>query len=61
MSTSGHIKGKKKEKALSTGGTLKDLRESGIEYVDRIRKEDLFAEEKRSKFTIGINVCPKSY
>ena len=55
MSTSEPVKEKKKEKTFSAAGILIDLGESGIEYVDRMRKEDLFAEESRSGFVIREN------
>ena len=42
-----YIKRKKIEKVLSTTGALKELKGTGIEYVDRMRKEDLFIEEER--------------
>ncbi len=42
-----YIKKKKIEKALSTAGTFKDLKETGVEYVDKMRKEDLLLEEER--------------
>ena len=42
-----YIKKKKIEKALSTAGAFKDMKETGIEYVDRIRNEDISLEEER--------------
>jgi metal-responsive CopG/Arc/MetJ family transcriptional regulator len=42
-----YIKRKKIEKALLTAGTLKNLKETGTEYVDKMRKEDLSIEEER--------------
>ncbi len=42
-----YIKKKKIEKALSTAGAFKDMKETGIEYVDRIRNEDTSLEEER--------------
>ena len=44
---SDYLKRKKIEKALSTAGVLKDFKENSIEYVDRMRKEDLSVEEER--------------
>ncbi|WP_293447859.1 type II toxin-antitoxin system CcdA family antitoxin [Persephonella sp.] len=46
-SLSEYIKKKKIEKALSTAGDFKDIKETGIEYVDRIRNEDISLEEER--------------
>ncbi len=42
-----YIKRKKIEKALSTAGALKNLKQTGIEYVDKMRREDLSVEEER--------------
>jgi len=43
-----YIKKKKIEKAISTAGEFKGLKETGIEYVDKMRKEDLLLEEERN-------------
>ena len=40
---------RKIENILSTAGSLKDFKETGVEYVDKIRKEDTSIEEKRIK------------
>lgn len=42
-----YIKKKKIEKALSTAGAFRDMKETGIEYVDKIRNEDISLEEER--------------
>ena len=42
-----YIKKKKIEKALSTAGAFNDMKETGTEYVDRIRNEDIYLEEER--------------
>ncbi len=42
-----YIKKKKIEKTLSTAGAFKDMKETGIEYVDKIRNEDISLEEER--------------
>ena len=42
-----YIKKKKVEKALLTAGVFKDLKETGVEYVKKMRKEDLSIEEER--------------
>ncbi|WP_456400494.1 hypothetical protein [Persephonella sp.] len=35
-----HIKRKKIEKALSTTGAFKDLKETSVEYLDKMRKKN---------------------
>jgi metal-responsive CopG/Arc/MetJ family transcriptional regulator len=42
-----YIQRKKIEKTLSTAGVLKDLKETGIEYMDKLREEDLSLEDKK--------------
>ena len=42
-----YIRRKKIEKTLSTAGVLKDLKETGIEYMDKLREEDLLLEDKK--------------
>jgi len=42
-----YIKRKKIEKTISTAGAFKDLKETGVEYVDKMRQEDLSIEEER--------------